>query len=267
MSEHPHRPVVRDRYRPAEFDAERYAPDDLSFWTPVIVRLGRIQDDHAVLDLGCATGGLTCAVAESTGAHLVGCDFSNALLEYGRRVRGRTSIPVVCSDGAHLPFVRRSFDRIIASLVLHQVADRQRVLVEISRALRPDGLLLIRTVTPESAKRWIPHRFFPSIAQAQGARMPSIAELTDGITRAGFSEIGTDTIVRTKQLQPEQVERGLRRDVADRYPFLDDDELARGVKRMREQWATRRDDCVDERTFSILTAVNRRSRNEARTEN
>jgi ubiquinone/menaquinone biosynthesis C-methylase UbiE len=148
VSEHPRRPVVRDRYRPAEFEAERYSPDNLSFWTPVIIRLGRIQDDHEVLDLGCATGGLTYAVAESTGAHLVGCDFSNALLEYGRRVRGRTSIPLVCSDGAHLPFVRRSFDRIIASLVLHQVRDRQQVLAEISRALRPDGLLLIRTVTP-----------------------------------------------------------------------------------------------------------------------
>jgi SAM-dependent methyltransferase len=174
---------------------------------------------------------------------------------------------VVCSDGAHLPFVRRSFDRIIASLVLHQVRDRQRVLVEISRVLRPAGLLLIRTVTPDAAKRWIPDRFFPSIAHAQAARMPSIAELTDGITRAGFSEIGTDTIVRTKQLQPEQLEPSLRRDVADRYPFLDDDELARGLKRMREHWATRRGDCVDEKTFSILTAVNRCSRNEAHTEN
>jgi ubiquinone/menaquinone biosynthesis C-methylase UbiE len=256
VSEHTHGAIIRDRYRPAEFDAERYSPDNLSFWTPIIVRLGRVQHDHEVLDLGCATGGLTCAVAESSGAHLVGCDLSRTLLDYGRRVRGRTSIPMVCSNGEHLPFGRRYFDCVIASLVLHQVRDRQRVLVEISRALRPAGLLLIRTVTPETAKRWIPD-LFPSIAQAQAARMPSIPELTDALTRAGFSEIETTTIVREKRLQPEQVERSLRRDIADRYPFLDDDELARGLKRMREHWTTRRDDYVDERTFSILTASKR----------
>ena len=59
-----HGPVVRDRYRPAEFEAERYSPENLSFWMPIVVRLGHIQHDDEVLDLGCGTGGLTAAVAE-----------------------------------------------------------------------------------------------------------------------------------------------------------------------------------------------------------
>jgi hypothetical protein len=34
---------VRDRYRPAAFEAERYSTENLSFWTPVMVQLGRIH--------------------------------------------------------------------------------------------------------------------------------------------------------------------------------------------------------------------------------
>jgi ubiquinone/menaquinone biosynthesis C-methylase UbiE len=247
--------VVRDRYRPAEFEAERYSPENLSFWTPIVVQLGHIHHDDEVLDLGCATGGLTAAVAEATGAHLVGCDLSSVLLDYGRRVRGRVSTPWVCADGESLPFGPGCFDLAIASLVLHQVRDCRGVLSEVGRALRSGGTLLVRTVTPEAAMRWIPHRFVPSIAQAQADRMPSTIEVTDHITEAGFSEIDTETVVHTKRLEPDQVERHLRRDVADRYPFVDDDELRHGLARMRAHWVTRRDNWIDERRFLVLTAV------------
>jgi ubiquinone/menaquinone biosynthesis C-methylase UbiE len=250
-----HGPVVRYRYRPAEFEAERYSPEHLSFWTPIVVRLGHIHHDDEVLDLGSGTGGLTVAVADATGARVVGCDLSSALLDYGRRVRGRVSTPWVCADGKSLPFGPGCFDRVIASLVLHQVRDRQEVLIEISNVLRSGGRLVVRTVTPEAAMRWIPHRFFPSIARAQADRMPSTAELTDRITHAGFHDVDTQTVVRAKRLKPDEVEGSLRRDVADRYPFVDDEELRQGLQRMRTHWATRRDDWFDHRRFTFLTGV------------
>src|SRR5712691_1290423 len=99
---------VRDRYRPAEFDAERYSGENLSYWTPIMVRLGRIGQDDYVLDLGCATGGLSCAIAEATGAQLVGCDISSTLLEYARRNRGGPSTQWVRADAARLPFTHLS---------------------------------------------------------------------------------------------------------------------------------------------------------------
>jgi hypothetical protein len=88
--------------------------------------------------------------------------------------------------------------------------------------------------------------------------MPSIGDLTDGITRAGFSDVETVTVVHAKRLRPEEVERGVRRDVADRYPFVDDDELDRGLQRMRAHWATHREAWIDERRFSFLIAAKSR---------
>jgi ubiquinone/menaquinone biosynthesis C-methylase UbiE len=243
---------VRDRYRPAEFDAERYSRENLSYWTPIMVRLGRIGQDDYVLDLGCATGGLSCAIAEATGAQLVGCDISSTLLEYARRNRGGPSTQWVRADAARLPFTHLSFDRVIASLVMHQVRDREGVLGELGRVLRPDGVLLVRTVTREAARRWIPNRFFPSVARAQAARMPPIRELTELLVRAGFSEVATETVVHRKQLELDEVERAFGRDVADRYPFLDEDEFDRGITRMRAHWAARHGDWVDARRFCFV---------------
>ena len=245
---------IRDRYRPAHFDAERYSKNNLEFWTPIMVRLGRIGGGTRVLDAGCATGGLTASIGEATHARVIGCDHSNAMLDYARTVRRASPVRWVAADGARLPFADRSFDRVIASLVVHQIPDRRRALGEFGRVLMPTGILVVRTVTPEAAARWIPNRFFPSIARAQAARMPPIRQLRELLADVGFAEIATETVVRRTQLNLGDVERALRIDVPDRYPFLGHDELERGLTNMREHWATHKDDCVDDRESTLVIA-------------
>jgi len=158
-------------------------------------------------------------------------------------------------DAAQLPFTCRAFDRAVASLIVHQLRDREGALRELSRVLRPDGVLLIRTVTPEAAARWIPNRFFPSVARAQEARMPPIPELIGLLRRVGFPDVGIETVVRRVRLKSDEVERAFRRDVEDRYPFLDAAELEDGISRMRAHWADRPDDSTDTRSFTFLIAA------------
>jgi ubiquinone/menaquinone biosynthesis C-methylase UbiE len=248
-------PIVRDRYRPAEFDAERYSRDNLAFWTPIMVRLGRIRERDDVLDVGCATGGLTASIAKATDAGLVGCDHSIAMLEYARRVRRGSSVQWVQGDAVRLPFADGSYDRIVASLVVHQIPDRERALRELSRVLRSTGVLLVRTVTPEAAAIWMPHGFFPSVARAQAARMPPIRHLIELLRGAGFAEVVTEAVVRHTRLELDDVERALRIEVADRYPFLDQDELDRGLVQMREHWARNQGVCVDARESTFVIAA------------
>ena len=50
--------------------------------------------------------------------------------------------PVVVADEEWLPFAPGSFDLVVASLSLHWVNDLPGALIQIRRALRPDGLLL-----------------------------------------------------------------------------------------------------------------------------
>jgi ubiquinone/menaquinone biosynthesis C-methylase UbiE len=244
--------VIRDRYRPAQFDAERYPADNLRFWTPIVVRLGRIGRGDRVLDLGCATGGFTASIADASGAGVVGCDHSHEMLAYARRHRARPATQWVRGDAARLPFPKPSFDRVVASLVLHQVDDRRRVLDEVSRVLGRGGVLVIRTVTPEAAAAWIPHRFFPSVARAQEARMPPIRELTDLAAQTGFVDVDTEPVERTTHLAREEVERSFRTEVADRFPFLSPAELRQGLTRMRAHWATEHGDEVTRRYVFVV---------------
>jgi ubiquinone/menaquinone biosynthesis C-methylase UbiE len=149
------------------------------------------------------------------------------LLDYRRHLQDSTTAQWMHADGVDLPFGDRTFDRVIASSTLHQVRDREGVVCEVSRVLRTGGgVLMIRTVTPQAAKRWIPHRLLPSIAQAQADRMPSISELTDLLVHAGFAELATETVVRRKQLQLDRIEQAIRRDVADRWFERDTTEAA-----------------------------------------
>jgi SAM-dependent methyltransferase len=245
---------IRDRYCPAEFDTERYSSDNLSYWTPIMVRVGRIGGGHGVLDVGCATGGFTDSIANATGARLVGCDMSTPMLEYARSNRAGSSVRWVCADASYLPFTPRSFDRAVASLVLHQLPDRERALCQVSRVLTPDGVLLVRTVAPEAASRWIPHTFFPSVARAQANRMPPIRDLVGMLVRAGFVDVATETVVHRKPLALDDAERMFSRELADRYPFVDTDEREQGFARMREHWANRRGVCVDAREVTFLIA-------------
>ena len=244
--------MIRDRYRPAQFDAERYPPDNLAFWTPVAVRLGRIRPDDDVLDLGCATGGFTSAIADATGAHVVGCDRSYGMVDHARRHRSRLSTYWVQGEAERLPFRQHSFARVVASLVIHQVEDREQVLLEVNRVLRPTGILSIRTVTREAAAAWTPHRFFPSVARAQEARMPPIEELMHLLARAGFSDVTTEAVERARHIPLEDVEGSFRTEVADRFPFLSPAELEDGLARLREHWGAEHGDLVVRRYVFVV---------------
>lgn len=68
-------------------------------------------------------------------AHVVSLDLSPAMA-------ARAGAPAVAGDEEMLPFAPESFDLVVASLSLHMVNDLPGALIQIRRALRPDGLFL-----------------------------------------------------------------------------------------------------------------------------
>jgi SAM-dependent methyltransferase len=218
-----------------DFAAERFTDESLAFWTPLFVELGRIGGGDRVLDVGCGTGGFALAIARETGARVVGCDLSTTFIEYAREAADARSVDWVVGDAASLPFESRSFDCVVMSLVLHQVADKARVLKESFRVLRRPGVAVVRTVMPEDAAERIPFRFFPTLAELQAVQMPSVDEVFGWARAAGFDPVHDRTVRRDKQLRLDEVEAHLRREVRCRYPFLDADELEEGLERMRAE--------------------------------
>ena len=85
----------------------------------------------AVLDIGCGTGNYTSALAKR-GLRMVGLDLSRTMLAMARAKHPR--LPLVCADGAALPFAGGAFAHAVTTLAIHHMADLDGGLLE-----RPTG--------------------------------------------------------------------------------------------------------------------------------
>ena len=123
-------------------------PMNVSYERPAMLAVaGDLRGRH-VLDVGCAGGALSEALVER-GASVVGIDINPRLVARARdRLAGRAEFQVA-DIAAPMPFLAsESFDLVVASLVLHYLADWGPPLHEFARVLRPDGALLISTHHP-----------------------------------------------------------------------------------------------------------------------
>jgi SAM-dependent methyltransferase len=99
--------------------------------------LDRLDDTRSrfttALDLG-GRGGVAAALA-ARGMQVVSADFS------ARMASMAGGLPVAI-DGEALPFGAQKFDLVVAHLSLHWVNDLPGALLQLRRAMRPDGLFL-----------------------------------------------------------------------------------------------------------------------------
>lgn len=130
---------ARDGSDGQAWDADAYDGDH-SFvyeYGEALLDLLAPEADERVLDLGCGTGHLTAAVAES-GASAVGVDRSLEMLAEARGAHPESAF--VRGDVRRLPF-EDSFDAVLSNAVLHWVdgRDQDAALASVRDALRSGG--------------------------------------------------------------------------------------------------------------------------------
>lgn len=110
--------------------------------------LDKIQAGEVVLDFGCGAGIDTIFAANMAGerGRVIGIDIIPEMLEKARRNRdtlGLTNIKFTMSKGDLLEFTDESFDTIISNSVINLVPEKEIILKEIYRCLKPGGKLLL----------------------------------------------------------------------------------------------------------------------------
>jgi ubiquinone/menaquinone biosynthesis C-methylase UbiE len=115
------------------------------------------RGDEQVLDVGCGRGLLLVGAAQrlTTGKAIgidpwvrgaVSSNRPDAALLNAERQGVRDRVEVKAGDARQLPFADASFDVVVSNFVLHELAtaaDRERMLREIARVLRPGGQLAL----------------------------------------------------------------------------------------------------------------------------
>jgi ubiquinone/menaquinone biosynthesis C-methylase UbiE len=242
-------------YDPIEFDA-RFRPELVDLWLPHFVELAGLAAGQRVLDLGCGTGGFARALAQRLPAEVIGVDVAAHLLRHAAAQFPHRSLRWVLGQAEALPLADQTADRVIMSLVLHQIADRKQALQEVYRVLRPGGRVLVRTVAPEIALRaWVPYRFFPKVAQVEAERLPAIDCILTLCQQAKFREMHMRTVCRNARIDLHKVSEELRQRKRPSYRLLTDAELENGLRLIEQEWRAKAGQWIDPKPQVLITAV------------
>ncbi len=135
---------------------------------------------HDIIDVGCGTGRLLRAASRRwPQAHLYGVDPAERMISEAERLSPDLTFRV--GPAEMLPFPDHAADLIVSSISFHHWHDQSKGLQEISRVLRPGGLLCLADPTMRLAKL---HR----------SQMKSRSQVEELIHGAGFQVLRHQTL-------------------------------------------------------------------------
>ena len=121
-------------------------------WRERATDLAAVGRGDGALDVCCGTGDLALALAARVGpeGRVVGCDFSERMLELARTKaaqRGVAAVEFEWADALALPYEDGSFEAVTVGFGARNLADLPRGIGEMARVLKPGGRLVILEIT------------------------------------------------------------------------------------------------------------------------
>lgn len=115
-------------------------------WRHFALKKMNIFPGMTAIDVCCGTCDWTISMAERSGGHIVGLDFSQNMLDYGKRkfehLPIHDQIDLIHGNAMDLPFDNNKFDAATIGFALRNVPDLKQVLQEMLRVVKPGGMVV-----------------------------------------------------------------------------------------------------------------------------
>jgi len=194
-----------------------------ALWRIATVRAVDPKPGERILDIAAGTGTSSAALTK-TGATVIALDFSQGMVDEGRR--RRPDLHFVHGDAEKLPFADGEFDAVTISFGLRNVQHPEVALAEMYRVLKPGGRVVICEFSrpPIGALRSGYHAYLrhvmPLIAGAASSNPTAYAYLfesirdwpeqkvlsqwlrTAGFERAGYRNLSWGVVALHRGLRP-----------------------------------------------------------------
>ncbi|WP_342525719.1 demethylmenaquinone methyltransferase [Chryseomicrobium sp. FSL W7-1435] len=123
-------------------------------WREDTMKAMAVKKGSHALDVCCGTADWTIALGQDVGStgRVVGLDFSKNMLSVGHEKTAKyDQIELIHGNAMELPFEENSFDYVTIGFGLRNVPDYKKVLSEMSRVVKPGGMVVcLETSQPES---------------------------------------------------------------------------------------------------------------------
>lgn len=136
---------------------EGYNPDaDLGLGCGLPTQFAKIKKGDVVIDLGSGAGNDAFIARHETGPEgkVIGVDFTPAMIELARKnaeARGFNNVEFRQGDIEHMPVTSNVADVIVSNCVLNLVPNKDGVIKEIYRTLKPGGHFSISDIVLDGA--------------------------------------------------------------------------------------------------------------------
>lgn len=103
-----------------------------------------LNKDRKVLDLACGKGTTSILIAKKYGCKVVGIDINPDLIDEAKKFAAKSNVSMLIdfqvADAAHLPFSDNEFDASISQAMLVLINEKESVIREALRVIKPSGL-------------------------------------------------------------------------------------------------------------------------------
>jgi len=210
-----------------DYDQDHYgglaANDTLGDWAG-------IDADTHVLDLCCGLGGPARYFAAKHGCTVIGVDLTESRVSGARNLTDLTDLShrvrFECADARDLPFEDATFDIAISQEAFGHIPDKDRLIAECARVLKPGGRLAFTDILATPRTRAVTHRRL-----AEDMAFHQLSTQQDYIDRLGAA--GCE-VTRTEDLG--EAWRGILIDRLGMYRHLGNQTIARFGQAHYDRW-------------------------------